>query len=624
MTHQVLFKMNCLALSLGLATLTTTLFALPLRANPVEGGQVTNLHDWNWELSDRPILTAELKLDDEVFLAQVIAPSNFPQTPILPETVPPSLAPLPEIEPTPTISPTQASPPSPTPTFENPAVPTPPPGSVPETIIVESFEVRGSTVFTPEEFAQVTEPFTNRPLSLEEVFQVAEAVTQLYNSQGYINSGAFIPPHETLDDIVIIQVLEGGLEAINVTGTRRLRPDYIRSRLALGTSTPLNINRLIEALQLLRLDPLIEGLSTELSASPRPGLSVLEVQVREADSFDLRLVADNGRSPSVGTFRRGAGFTEGNLLGFGDELQFDYANTDGSDSFDVGYTFPVNARNGTLRFLYGTRSNDVIESPFTVLEIESESRYYELTYRQPIIQTPSQEFTLGLMASRQEAETSLLDFAFPLSAGADNEGRLRVSAVRFFQEWLKRDAQQVISARSQLSFGVDAFDATLNDGEIPDSRFLAWRFQGQWVRLLAEDTLLVMRTDGQVANDSLVVLEQFRLGGIDSVRGYRQDLLLTDNGLFISGEVRIPILRISEWGTLVQLTPFIDYGKGWNQSGVNPSPNQLASIGLGLQWQQGRRLTARFGWGLALVDVELDDRTLQEQGFYFSIRYSPF
>ncbi len=92
-----------------------------------------------------------------------------------------------------------------------------------------------------------------------------------------------------------------------------------------------------------------------------------------------------------------------------------------------------------------------------------------------------------------------------------------------------------------MSLGLNLLNSTINQGT-PDSRFLSWRGQGQWVRLLAPDTLLLVRGDIQLADGSLLPSEQFGLGGQETVRGYRQDALLTDNGTLLSTELRIPIL----------------------------------------------------------------------------------
>ncbi|MGL5080974.1 MAG: ShlB/FhaC/HecB family hemolysin secretion/activation protein [Microcoleaceae cyanobacterium] len=532
---------------------------------------------------------------------------------------PPSLSPLPEIEPS-------LPPPPPEPLIQPQSSPQPQqiPGTIPQTTVVQKFEVIGSTVFSPDDFAAITQPFTNRPISLLDLYQVRSAITQLYVEQGYINSGAFIPPQELTQGLVRIQVIEGGLEAINVSGTRRLRPSYIRSRLALATTQPLNVSRLLEALQLLQLDPLIETISSELSASPRQGLSILDITVVEADSFEFRLFADNQRTPSVGSFRRGVGFTEANLLGFGDSLSFDYGNTDGSNSFDLNYTVPFNARNGTLSASVGLGPSEVISRPFNELDITSDSRYYELTLRQPMIQRPTQEFTVGLTGSHQSSETELLDTPFPIAAGADDQGRTKVSAIRFFQEWVNRDSQSVLALRSQFSLGIGAFDATINDGDIPDSRFFTWRLQGQWVRLLAEDTLFLLRGDLQLASEPLLALEQFRLGGLDSVRGYPRDTLLIDNGVFVSAEVRLPIARIPEWDAILHLTPFVEYGQGWNDSGLDPEPDELGSVGLGIQWQQGDSLSIRAGIGIPWNSIDSPDRSWLEDRIYFSVIFTPF
>ncbi|NEQ98291.1 MAG: ShlB/FhaC/HecB family hemolysin secretion/activation protein [Cyanothece sp. SIO2G6] len=499
---------------------------------------------------------------------------------------------------------------------------------VPDTIFVERFEVEGSTVFSEEELADVTAPFTGREVSFAELLQARSAINELYIENGYVTSGAFIPEQTLENNVVIIQVLEGSLAEINVEVDGRLRPRYIRRRLELAGKSPLNVDDLLEGLQLLQLNPRINTISAELAEGVRPGTSILDVEVDQADTFTLNLSLNNGRSPSVGSFRRQIQATELNLTGLGDTIAAGYSNTDGSDSLDLSYTLPVNPRNGTVSFSVGTTDSEVIESPFDELNIESESRFYELTYRQPIIETPTEEFALSLTASRRESESEFLEdvidegpIPFP-SLGADEDGRTRISALRFAQEWTLQGSRQVVAARSQFSVGFDAFDSTVNE-DGPDSRFFAWRGQAQWVRLLAEDTLLLLRSDIQLAEGSLVPLEQFGLGGQQTVRGYRQDELLTDNGILFSGEIRVPVARVREWDALLQVTPFFDFGRGWNVDDLDPDPNTLASVGLGLRLTVSDRLTARFDWGLPVIG-DSDGNTLQEDGVYFSVDFSPF
>ncbi|WP_099071747.1 ShlB/FhaC/HecB family hemolysin secretion/activation protein [Nostoc linckia] len=582
--------------------LSLIVFIVSLPSTPAKA-QVTN--------------TTQLPNNNSLFSQQIPPPQDV-QPPVTP---PPSSPEVPQELPTPAeLFPSS----TPILTPEQPI-----PNKFPQTIVVERFEVIGSTVFSAQELAEVTAEFTQRPISLTEVYQARSKITELYVKNGYITSGAYIPPQTIKSGVVQIQVVEGKLEDIQIIGTRRLDPNYIRSRLALATSPPLNRQRLLEALQLLRLNPLIKNLSAELSAGSRAGVSLLEVKIDEAKTFSSQIALDNGRSPSVGSFRRRLQLNEANLLGLGDSLGIAYANTDGSNSFDASYTLPLNARNGTLGFNYGITSSNVIEPPFKILDIESDSRYYELTFRQPIVQTPTRELAIGLTASRRESDiSSFLQRegvpASEISPGADEQGRTRVSALRFFQEFTSRNSREVIALRSQFNLGIGALDATINQNP-PDSRFFAWQGQAQWARLLAPETLLLLRLNTQLTSKRLLPIEQFGLGGQDSIRGYRQDFLLTDNGAFISAEVQIPILRLSEIDSTLQVIPFVDFGVGWNSSGrENPDPNTLAAVGLGLRWSQGSRLSIRLDWGIPLVFVESGDRTLQENGLYFSLLYNPF
>lgn len=564
-----------------------------------------------------------------------IATQQLAQIPTLPRQDTPSTSPIPTPNPQPLPTTPLPLPPAPSTPLPNP--------DLPENfqITVDRFEVRGSTVFSPQEFDAVLRPILQkRRLTLEDLFKARDAVSNLY-TQGcnpetkppkpcYINSGAYIPADQEFDPqkaVVVIQILEGSLETINVTGTRRLQPGYISSRIALATAPPLNRDRLLESIQLLRLDPLISRISAELAASPRPGKSILNLAVEENPTFHLPILLNNSRSPSVGSFRRGFQINQDNLLGLGDGLSVGYTNTDGSNALDFSYVVPLSPHNTTLSLSYGFTRSNVIEPPFDILGIESKSRYYELTLKQPIAQTLTQDFNLSFTFSRRESETALSfnDIgAFPLSPGADAKGRTNISALRFAQDYTVRSTQAVLAFRSQFSLGLDFLGATRNPAP-PDSQFFAWRGQAQWVRLLGPDTALFLRADLQLADRPLLPSEQFGIGGIESVRGYRQDALLTDSGLFTSAELRVPILRLPKLRSTLQLTPFVEFGKGWNRGDrPDPNPDHLFSAGLGLRWRTSDRFEARFDWGIPLTPISSSKRTLQEQGLYFSILWNPF
>ncbi len=557
-------------------------------------------------------------------------------------------------------------------------------GTTPDTITVEEFEfVVNHPVFTPAELKSFTKGYLNKALSKAQLMRVAAEITKQYAARGYSTSSAVVCIPKTQQQgkrAAIIRVIEGELERIDVksppanqehteSSLVRLNPNYVRSRFALAASKPLNANKLQEALQLLQKDPLIESASFRLLPGSSLSKSILEVEVKEAKSFSTSLSNDISGFSSVGTSQQQIVFREANVLGIGDSLSLRYIDTEITHDWNLSYTLPLNARNGTLSFTYNqsetygipelnssvpveaqspseaaSLERSTIGSPFDSLyasgnssNVESTLRSYELTLRQPVIrrirgenagkgeQPTYEEFALGLTAFLGESPTTSSQVPLSLSSLPNDNGLARTLALRFFQEWKRENARDSIELRSRFSVGVNTFSSTINEplaqvNPTPAITFFSWQGEAQWTRVLAQDTLLLVRANAQLANQTLVLSEQFALGGKG---GYLQHSLLTDNGIFASAEVQLPILRVFRGKGVIQVIPFVDFGTAWNSSGqANPSPNTLASVGLGLQWQQ-ENFTARLDWGIPLVSVHSPYGTGQENRLYFSVQYHP-
>ncbi|MEL6164185.1 MAG: POTRA domain-containing protein, partial [Cyanobacteria bacterium J06628_3] len=156
--------------------------------------------------------------------AQVTNPDSeqLPPQDVIPPT--PQPLPIPDTTPSPPPPPEDVlpSPRTPTPSDELPAT---------ETITVTEFNFTGNTVFSSEKLTQqvINQFLENNPsktFSLQELLQIAAEVASFYGEQGYSTSGAIISiPEATRNQqrgIVNIKVIEGKLEEINVTGSRRL------------------------------------------------------------------------------------------------------------------------------------------------------------------------------------------------------------------------------------------------------------------------------------------------------------------------------------------------------------------------------------------------------------------
>lgn len=489
------------------------------------------------------------------------------------------------------------------------------------------YEVVGSTVFSAQELAKITQPFTGE-VTFDRLQAAKNAIERLYLDRQYLTSGAYIPTGQTLSidgAVVRIQIVEGKLEDIQITGTNRLQPEYIRSRLAVATRQPLNNDRLIEGLRLLQQDPLIGSIAAELSSGIQPGTNLLEIKVTENQTFHSEIATNNHRPPSIGSWQRRAQLSETNVTGWGDTLILAYSNTDGSNGIDTSYTVPLSPSQTTLSVNLGGTNSRIIEEPYRSLDLTTNSRYAEVSIRQPLLrragQDATQEFALSLTGSRLESSSALGGTPYPLSPGADDNGRIGVSAVRFGQEYVYRDSRSVFALRSQLNVGVGALNSTIN-ASAPDSRFVSWQGQGRWLKQLAPNTDLIVQGRVQLADRSLVALEQFAVGGQSTVRGYRQDALLADNGAFASVELQLPIGRSPT--SVFQVAPFIDAGTVWNKSQQSGNTsNTLLATGLGLQWRT-ERLSARIDWGIPLLNIAGSKNSWQDNGLYFSVRYFPF
>ena len=231
--------------------------------------------------------------------------------------------------PSPTIQPlpTSTSPQK----LELPSLPAPIPTTPTTTakIQVKSLQVIGNTILKSE-INKLIAPYINQSKTFDELLELRSQITQLYIDNGYLSSGAFIPNNQDLSKgDITIQIIEGELEKIEITGLTRLREGYIHKRLELGASTPLNKSNLERSLQLLQIDPLIAQVNAELGAGSTPGRNILRLIVKEAPAFHAGISLENNQSSTVGSLQGGVFVNHDNLLGFGDRLSLEYGRTEG-------------------------------------------------------------------------------------------------------------------------------------------------------------------------------------------------------------------------------------------------------------------------------------------------------
>ena len=555
----------------------------------------------------------------DVVSAQIVPPPPPPMIPIptpLPQELPKPEPPLPSI-----------LPPAPVPERRGP-IPT-------VKVYVREIRVLGSTVFTAQELAQVTDPYRNREITSEDIESMRVAMTLLYVRYGYSTSGTLVPDQAIVDGLLSLQVIEGTLSQINVEGNYWFRSSYFTSRLQRDAGPPVKVNALQERLRLFQTDPRIERINAELRPGETRGESVLNVRVAERRPIKAWLEYNNFATPGVGSNRVMGTIVDENLLGFGDRVSVQYGQSFGTDvnahgsginpNLNVHYAIPFTPYDTTFAVDYRRTDFTVIDSNVKALDINGKFESIGFTFRQPLFRTPSQEFALALTGQSQSFRTSLLGNPFEFQAGS-TDGLSQVSALRFAQEYVHRTQDQVISALSRMSFGLPILGATVNSG--PDQatgEFFSWLGQTQLVRRLNPTRVtLLVRADLQLANKHLFLIEQMAVGGRYSVRGYREFTQLGDNAFLGSLETRIPVYTSAIGEELVYLVPFFDYGRAWNTNVVNlevtPSPEWLASAGVGTIWNFWRGSRFELYWGQRLnPPTHAHHTNLQDYGVHMQL-----
>ncbi|MGA1823913.1 MAG: ShlB/FhaC/HecB family hemolysin secretion/activation protein [bacterium] len=488
-------------------------------------------------------------------------------------------------------------------------------------VFVRKFTFIGNTVFSAQELSLLTKPYTNRHITFEELQELRRTITRYYIDNGYINSGAVIPDQRVENGHIAIKIIEGMVKDITIEGNRYYRSRYFTDRLFLAALPVVNVNTIQKTLQHLEQDPLIKYIKAELKPGIMPGESILHVNVKEENPYRIGFEISNTLSPSVGALRGALQFAHKNLTENGDAFETQLGYAEGINDFTIGYMAPLTKRDTSLTLQFNKSDSTIIEDIYKDLDIESKSESYTMTLGSPCMRMTGNELYLKFITEFRKSETFLLGQPFSFSDGGEN-GTTKITVLRFSQEWINRSHVHVLSIHFTLNWGIDAFGATVNDSGV-DGKFVSWRGQVQMIkRLEFFESILSFRADTQLSEDSLVPLEKYPIGGMNSVRGYRQNQCVGDNGLIASLELRIPLFSNNKSRPSLNLVPFCDFGRSWNTAHdtSHTYPDYIMSVGVGFTWVPVKNINCQIYTGFPLRDVHTSGSDLQDKGIHFCIK----
>jgi hemolysin activation/secretion protein len=202
--------------------------------------------------------------------------------------------------------------------------------------------------------------------------------------------------------------------------------------------------------------------------------------------------------------------------------------------------------------------------------------------------------------------------------------------VRLLGDYLRRGVDQVVAVSATLTHGLDGTGA--GAGLTPPKQgFNALLVQVNYARRLSADGLeFRARLSGQLTDSTLYSGERFSAGGETTVRGYRENLVLADEGVIASVELGRP-LRLTrapnggaafDWGAFA-VTGFIDAAALRNSEDPQPE-RKLASLGAALAWTPSDAFAAQLTYGYALTRPPATGaRNIQDEGLSFRVTVHP-
>ncbi len=487
-------------------------------------------------------------------------------------------------------------------------------------LFIQRIILKGNTL----DLSHLTQPYHGRRVSIAELESLRQKVTQFYIDKGYVNSGAVISADAYRDGELHIDIVEGKLDEVRLKGLGRLREGYVKNRLLPNPEKPFNLQELQENYQLLLSDPLISRMNGRILPGATPGHSILDVDVTRALPYQLSLFGNNQRPPSIGAEAFGVNGVVRNLTGLGDTLDFNFTISEGSKRYAGGLALPLSDMGTQAFFRFDEGDSLVIEAPFKAIDIKSQVHNLEGGISHPLINTLNQYFSMGAMLAVRVNETSGPFGPISFVPGITS-ARNQSTVVRLFQEYNQRWERHVLALRSSFSIGIDALGATPEHAvNYPDSEFFAWLGQGQYAwRLFDNGAQAVLRGNLQLSNEALLPQERMAVGGFYTVRGYRENQLVRDQGYSLSAEFHYPLWGGTDANARHRLTivPFMDYGRAWNHG---EGSLDLHSVGIGLDWQF-KPAHASLYYGYAINAPQSGgDGNLQDDGLHFQVGVDVF
>lgn len=521
---------------------------------------------------------------------------------------------------------------------------------VQENAPVTQISIQGNEVLKTEDISKIFADQLGKPQNLTQLSSSIDKVEQLYHDKGFVLARV-TDVKDFPDGSVSLTINEGQIDKVEISGNRKTKDYIIRNVLKVKPGTIYNEQQLANDLKKLYANGYFQDIRRSLAPSET-----------NPDKFALKIEVDEKRTGSVGL---GGGvdsvagpfgsmsFSDANFRGKGQVLSFN--SQVGSGVFG---NFNNTINNGGTTFMPTQRTYQV-EASFIEPNIKGTNASLAVSgfgrnFASMMIDQSTQRtvganatlskplgknFTanLGLMGENtglrdlsnllgaDSVMNSMADRALALGdattqAGAQAlAGKVRADQLRggtFFTV----SPSLVYDTRDSYTDPKKGMTARVSAGPSVGLNGASFAKMGGSVSKyipLGKGFTLATNAQGGAAVGGLPQFAQYRLGGFNGLRGYRQfsDLGTGTAMLMATAEVRhaLPFMGDSAVGKMVnkhvQAAAFMDVGKvGGNglSNGLLSRSNMGASVGMGLRVKVPMVGLVRLDYGLPLIQSVLN------------------
>ncbi|MFC2728528.1 MAG: outer membrane protein assembly factor [Centipeda sp. (in: firmicutes)] len=437
---------------------------------------------------------------------------------------------------------------------------------------LKEVKIEGNTVESTETLMGLITLKNGELLNSRVLQQNVQAIQEKYRADGYILA-KITDLNIAQDGTLTIKISEGVLEGYKVKGNKKTKEHVILREMRQKTGEPFNPNMARRSMQRVYNLGFFEDVNVKMNPGVEPNAVIMEIDVKEKRTGSFGIGA--GYSSSDGMVGM-VSVSDTNFRGMGDTISITYEMS-GDDTDARGYTFMYRRpwldkkeTAGTLRVYNRTYEYDDYDADGH--HKESFMRKYsggEFTLSRPMSEYSTNFLTLRNRKDKYVKHTesgNAGNRSGNTSWLKDNFGTTRSITFEHVTDTRDNIYEPTMGSRASLSAEFAGFggDFSYQKYMLGDTHyFKAGRSQ-----------VFLVRGQYGISRGSISEYSQFRVGGQDTVRGYREDQFRGTRMALASVEYRFPIV------SKVTGAVFADYGGAW-MSGFMPE-DMHASIGVGL------------------------------------------